>query len=342
MDAPLHPDRRELPRETLTLLAEAVLALRATSDLDVSWDLAQNHLREALSAAHACLLRVDRRSGALFLHEESGVETPYLAENGGPVEWVMRNDRARFDESFDPDTSRETLLWRQPPEALATLPLVAGSTTYGFLLVGFSATHGFGAQERLLLQAYGESLALVPENQRDTRRRFLEVIQQECDRMAQLLGDVAEQLRHAIALLLDDLEEAPARVALVLGHECQRLAVRLEQQPLLRAEAVRGGKAHEQEAVRGAARDERQRRQRLGRLAPQQGLARGVGVERFVEARAVVAHHPLHRAAVLGQVGRLDAGFLVQEQRAAPAVDPQQAGMGGRQRLAQVVLRQVP
>ena len=272
MDAPLHPDRRELPRETLTLLAEAVLALRATSELDVSWDLAQNHLREALSAAHACLLRVDRRSGALFLHEESGVETPYLAENGGPVEWVMRNDRARFDESFDPDTSRETLLWRQPPEALATLPLVAGSTTYGFLLVGFSATHGFGAQERLLLQtladalalalershlhreledartqagalerrlgsaqefsarllnlvttelrsplaslkAYGESLALVPENQRDTRRRFLEVIQQECDRMAQLLGDVADLSRieggectlRLAALTLNDL-----------------------------------------------------------------------------------------------------------------------------------------
>jgi HD-GYP domain-containing protein (c-di-GMP phosphodiesterase class II)/signal transduction histidine kinase len=254
MDAPLHPDRRELPRETLTLLAEAVLALRATSELAVSWELAQKHLREALSAAHACLLRVDRRSGAMFLHEESGVETPYLAENGGPVEWVMRNDRARFDESFDPDTSRETLLWHDPPEALATLPLVAGSTTYGFLLVGFAATHGFGPQERLLLQtladalalalerahlhralederaavaaldrrlgsaqefssgllnlvatelrsplasvkAYGESLEIVPIEEHATRRRFLGVIQDECDRMDHLLGDVSDLSR---------------------------------------------------------------------------------------------------------------------------------------------------
>ncbi|HVQ26884.1 MAG TPA: ATP-binding protein, partial [Planctomycetota bacterium] len=254
MDAPLHPDRRELPRETLTLLAEAVLALRATSELAVSWDLAQKHLREALAAAHACLLRVDRRSGAMFLHEESGVETPYLAENGGPVEWVMRNDRARFDESFDPDTSRETLLWHDPPEALATLPLVAGSTTYGFMLVGFTATHGFGAQERLLLQtladalalalerghlqralederaqvaaldrrlgsaqefssgllnlvatelrsplasvkAYGESLEIVPMEEHATRRRFLGVIQEECDRMNHLLGDVSDLSR---------------------------------------------------------------------------------------------------------------------------------------------------
>jgi signal transduction histidine kinase/putative methionine-R-sulfoxide reductase with GAF domain len=264
--------RRELPRETLTMLAEAVLALRATSELAVSWDLAQKHLRDALSAAHACLLRVDRRSGALFLHEESGVETPYLAENGGPVEWVMRNDRARFDEAFDPDTSRETLLWRDPPEALATLPLVAGSTTYGFLLVGFASTHGFGAQERLLLQtladalalalerthlqralederaqvaaldrrlvsaqefssgllnlvatelrsplasvkAYGESLEIVPEQEHATRRRFLGVIQQECDRMAHLLGDVTDLSRieggectlRLTALSLDDL-----------------------------------------------------------------------------------------------------------------------------------------
>ncbi len=163
MEQPTHPDRHELGRETLTLVAEAVLALSATSELAVSWDLARKHLREALSAAHACLLRVDRRSGALFLYEESGVETPYLAEHGGPVEWVMRNDRARFDESFDPDTSRETLLWREPPDALATLPLMAGSSAYGFLLVGFAAAHGFGTQERLLLQTLADALALALE-----------------------------------------------------------------------------------------------------------------------------------------------------------------------------------
>jgi HD-GYP domain-containing protein (c-di-GMP phosphodiesterase class II)/signal transduction histidine kinase len=296
MDALHHPDRRELPRETLTMLAEAVLALRATSELDVSWDLAQKHLREALSAAHACLLRVDRRSGALFLHEESGVETPYLAEPGGPVEWVMRNDRARFDESFDPDTSRETLLWRDPPEALATLPLVAGSTTYGFLLVGFAAAHGFGAQERLLLQtlsdalalalerahlhralederaqvaaldrrlgsaqefsagllnlvatelrsplasvrAYGESLEIVPATEHATRQRFLGVIQEECDRMTHLLGDVSDLSRieggectlRLTALTLNELGRMThERMAELAGARGVRLELRFE------------------------------------------------------------------------------------------------------------------
>ena len=157
------PGRNEMPRETLTLLAEAVLALRATSELAVSWDLAKQHLREALGSDHTCLLRVDRRSGALFLYEESGVETPYLAEHGGPVEWVMRNDRARFDETFDSETPCETLLWHAPPVSLATLPLVAGSTAFGFLLVGFTQVHAFSPQERLLLQTMGDALALALE-----------------------------------------------------------------------------------------------------------------------------------------------------------------------------------
>jgi HD-GYP domain-containing protein (c-di-GMP phosphodiesterase class II)/signal transduction histidine kinase len=254
MDHPHDSTRLEMPRETLTLLAEAVLALRATSELAVSWDLAKQHLREALSADHACLLRVDRRSGALFLYEESGVETPYLAEHGGPVEWVMRNDRARFDETFDCETPCETLLWHVPPVSLATLPLVAGSTAYGFLLVGFNQLHTFLPQERLLLQtmgdalalalerahlrralederaqvsglerrlatsqdfssgllnlvatelrsplasvkAYSESLERVADNARATRAHFLGVINEECDRMASLLGDVNDLSR---------------------------------------------------------------------------------------------------------------------------------------------------
>src|SRR5437763_4212102 len=135
-----------MPREMLTMLAEAVLALRATSELAVSWDLARRHLYEALGAHQAALLRVERRSGALFLYEESGVETPYLAEHGGPVEWVMRNDRPRFEESSASGAPCETLLWgREAPRALATLPLIAGSTAYGFLLVGFSMAHAFEA-----------------------------------------------------------------------------------------------------------------------------------------------------------------------------------------------------
>lgn len=246
--------RPTIPRETVTLIAEAVLALRATSELAVSWDIARQHLGEALGASCARLLRVDRRSGALFLLEDPGVETPYLAEHGGPVEWVMRNDRARFDETFAEDMSRETLLWHEPPVSLATVPLVAGSTAFGFLLVGFSAPHVFNATERLLVQtmadalalslershlrqtlaeeraqstrlerrlasaqefsagllnlvvtelrsplssvkAYSESLDQVPTHARSTRTKFMGVIHEECDRMAQLLTDVSDLSR---------------------------------------------------------------------------------------------------------------------------------------------------
>lgn len=172
MDTRPETPNPELSRETVTLLAEAVLALRASSELAVSWDLAQQHLRQGLSAEHACLLRVDRRSGALFVYEESGVETPYLAEHGGPIEWVMRNDRARFDESFARDAHTETLLWRNAPGSLATIPLVAGSTAFGFLLVGFRDAHAFTSQERVLLQTMADALALALERQH--LRRSLE------------------------------------------------------------------------------------------------------------------------------------------------------------------------
>src|SRR5262249_49736338 len=134
------------------------------------------------------------------------------------------------------------LLWgREAPGALATLPLVAGSSAYGFLLVGFPTVHAFAAHERLLLQtmadalalalerthlrqaldeeraqttglerrlattqefsstllnlvatelrsplssvkAYSESLEHVAEAERETRERFLGVINEECDR----------------------------------------------------------------------------------------------------------------------------------------------------------------
>src|SRR5690349_8669256 len=151
--APTPSGLLSLPGEALALLAEAVLALRTTTELAVSWNVAQSNARRALGAIDARLLRVDRRSGALFRFEESGVETPYLAEHSGPVEWVMRHDRALFDEGKGGDTPRETLLWSTPPVALATMPLVAGNTHLGFLLVGFGRARALEGPERLFLQS---------------------------------------------------------------------------------------------------------------------------------------------------------------------------------------------
>ena len=236
----------ETPRGTATLFAEAVLALRATSDLAVSWDLARQHLNEALGSAHARLLRVDRRSGALFLHEDSGVETPYLAEHGGPVEWVMRNDRARFDESFPEDLSRETLLWQAPPVSLATLPLVAGSTAYGFLLVAFEAPHAFTSPERLLLQTIGDALALAIERQH--LRRALEDERAQSSGLerrlassqefsAGLLNLVATELRsplssvkaysESLEMVAPHAKSTRTRFLGVIHEECDRMAMLL-------------------------------------------------------------------------------------------------------------------
>ncbi len=243
------------PGEAQALLAEAVLAIRTTSDLGVSWGVACANARRALCASDSRLLRVDRKSGAMFRFEESGVEMPYLAEHGGPVEWVMRHDQPMFDEgAAGPRAPRETLLWQRTPDALATVPLVAGSTQYGFLLVAFDAPRGFSASERLFVQtmadalalalersdlfrliederarvaglerklfaaqesaaglmaivshevrsplssikAYAETLAGNLDNPRAPRERFLQIIDEECDRLAALVTDVHDLSR---------------------------------------------------------------------------------------------------------------------------------------------------
>lgn len=233
----------DLPGEALALLAEAVLAVRTTGDLGVAWGIACASATRALGACDARLLRVDRRSGALFRVEESGVETPYLAEHGGPVEWVMRQDRAQFDAGDDERAIRETLLWLQPPGALATVPLVAGNTHYGFMLLAFAAARPFSAAERLFAQTLGDSLALALERA-DLRRALDEErgrtaaaerrLLASQDAASGLMAIVAHELRsplssvkayaETLAANLDNPRAPRTRFLGVIDEECDRLA----------------------------------------------------------------------------------------------------------------------
>lgn len=234
----------ELPGEAVALLAEAVLALRTTSDLGVSWGIANANATRALGAADARLLRMDRRSGALFRFEESGVETPYLAEDGGPVEWVMRNDRPAFDDgSNGQDAPRETLLWQQPPGALCTLPLVAGNALWGFLLVAFAQSRALAGPERRFLQALADALALALE-----RADLVRALDEERTRVvtaerrlataqeaaSALMAIVAHELRSPLSSIkayaetlgsnLDNPRAPRGRFLNIIDEECDRLA----------------------------------------------------------------------------------------------------------------------
>ncbi len=234
-----------LPGEAQTLLAEAVLAMRTTADLGVSWGVAAAHAKRALAASDSRLLRVDRKSGALFRFEESGVEMPYLSEHGGPVEWVMRHDRPLFDEgAAGPRAPRETLLWQRTPAALGTVPLVAGSTHFGFLLVGFEATHLFSAPERLFVQTLADALALALE-----RSDLFRVIEEERARSGQLerrlhaaqesaaglMAIVSHEVRSPLSSIkayaetlagnLDNPRAPRERFLSIIDEECDRLAV---------------------------------------------------------------------------------------------------------------------
>lgn len=243
------PDAREtrlleLPGEALALLAEAVLALRTTSDLGVSWGIAHANATRAIGAADARLLRVDRRSGALFRFEESGVETPYLAEHGGPVEWVMRNDRPSFDDGAGgPHAARETLLWQQAPAALCTLPLVAGNALWGFLLVAFSGPRVLTGPERRFLQALADALALALERADlvralDGERARVAAAERRLaaaqDAASVLMGIVAHELRSPLSSIkayaetlsgnLDNARAPRQRFLGIIDEECDRLA----------------------------------------------------------------------------------------------------------------------
>jgi len=237
----------DLPGEALALLAEAVLALRTTGDLGVSWGIACASATRAMGAGDARLLRVDPRSGAMFRFEESGVETPYLAEHGGPVEWVMRHERPLFDEGRgDPRAPRETLLWLQPPAALATLPLVASNTHFGFLLLAFGGPREFSPAERLFSQTLADALALALERadlslQLDhervrvsTAERALAAAQESASR---LMAIVAHELKSPLSSIkayaeslagnLDNARAPRERFLGVIDEECDRLAALL-------------------------------------------------------------------------------------------------------------------
>ena len=238
------PGLLDLPGEALALLAEAVLALRTTGDLGVSWGIACASASRALDAADGRLLRLDRRSGALFRVEESGVETPYLAEHGGPVEWVMRHDRSLFDEGAGgPHAARETLLWLQAPAALATVPLVAGNTHYGFLMLAFSSPRVFAPAERLFAQTLGDALALALE--RAGLRQALEDERMRTgaaerrlfaaqESASSLMSIVAHELRSPLSSIkayaetlsgnLDNPRAPREQFLHVIDEECDRLA----------------------------------------------------------------------------------------------------------------------
>jgi signal transduction histidine kinase len=262
--------------DALALLAQALLALRSTSELGAACAIAGSCAVEALDASEYRLLRVDARSGALHLLEESGVETPYLAERGGPIEAVLRTEAAAFDDGGSgPNAPREALLWLDPPLGLATVPLFAGSTLFGFLIVSFSAMRDFAAVDRLFLQALADGLALAVERaeQRaaiDEGRRRLAELERRLDTDEQssssLMGIVAHEIRTPLTAikayaetLLDTLSNPHTpreRFLGIINDECDRLTrlitdildlSRLEagQRPLRLARVDLGQLAHE-------------------------------------------------------------------------------------------------
>lgn len=233
---------RPLGGEGLALLAQAVLAVRATGDLVTAGSIAVDCAAQGLDAVEGRLLRVDPRSGALRLLEAPGVETPYRAEPGGPVERVLRCEAPWFDEGEQP-AARETPLWKEPPAALVALPLRVGVALHGLLLLAFARPRRNAPEERVFLQTLADALGLALERAElhqmldDERRRVTDLERRLSageEVSASLMSVVAHEIRTPLTAikayteaLLDSLSNPHTpreRFLGIISDECDRLA----------------------------------------------------------------------------------------------------------------------
>jgi signal transduction histidine kinase/putative methionine-R-sulfoxide reductase with GAF domain len=236
------PNRAGGNRE-LDPLAGALLALRSTQDVATACAIAASCAARALGAAEHRLLRLDPRSGALRLVDEAGVETPYLAEEGGPVEHVLRAEAAFYDAGGPSAGGREALLWKAPPAAIAALPLEDSHHLFGCLLVAFEEPRSFDDPERALLQSVADAVAMAlhrAELQRlldEERARRVELERRRSageQTSSSLMGLVAHEIRTPLTAikaytetLLDTLADPQApreRFLGIIHDECDRLS----------------------------------------------------------------------------------------------------------------------
>ena len=223
-------------------LAQAMLALRSTADVGTACSIAAGCAGRALEAVGYRLLRLDPRSGALRLLDPVGIETPYLAEEGGPIEWVLRHERAWFDEGST-SLNHETLLWTDAPCALAALPLFASGALHGCLLLGFSGPRAFSSRDRQLAQALADALALTLERaelhrlMEEERTRRVEMerrVHSDEESSASLMALVAHEIRTPLTAikaytetLIDTLTNPHTpreRFLGIINEECDRLS----------------------------------------------------------------------------------------------------------------------
>jgi signal transduction histidine kinase/response regulator RpfG family c-di-GMP phosphodiesterase len=236
------PGAAGTPFRGLEHLAQAMVALRTGVDAGTACAIAAGCATRALEATEYRLLRLDPRSGALRLLDPSGVETPYLAEPGGPVDWVLRHEASHYDDGST-ERNRETLLWTTPPAAVAAIPLRAGGTLYGCLLLAFGAPRAFTDQDNQIAQTMADALALAlqradlqrqVEEERLRRADLERRMESDEESSSSLMGLVAHEIRTPLTAikaytetLMDTLADPHTpreRFLGIINEECDRLA----------------------------------------------------------------------------------------------------------------------
>jgi signal transduction histidine kinase/putative methionine-R-sulfoxide reductase with GAF domain len=230
------------PTESLSVLAQVLLALRSTADLVTACSVAGTSTMRLLEAAEYRLLGVDGRSGALRAIDETGLETPYLAEIGGIVEHVMRFETPLFDDGSG-TAGRDAALWNHPPAAVLATPLMAAGSVHGMLLVAFDTPRAFSSLDRLAVLTIADALALTFEREemrrllRDERQRIMRLeqrINEGEEASSSLMSVVAHEIRTPLTAIkayteaiLENLANPHApreRFLTIINDECDRLS----------------------------------------------------------------------------------------------------------------------
>src|SRR5262249_44474748 len=169
---------------------------------------------------------------------------PCLPPEGGPLEWILRHEEARFDTGRGNNGPRlETIWWGPRHRAYVGLPLgTRGRGLDGVWVAAFPSPHTFSARDRRLACLCGDALSAGLERQR--RECMLGESREQLERlegrvedgetlMAQMLSVVAHEMRTPLTCIkayaetlietTEDSWESRGPFLEIINEECDRL-----------------------------------------------------------------------------------------------------------------------
>jgi signal transduction histidine kinase len=195
-------DRAEEARRALAeseALREIAQEVAGAGDVRRVVELVVKHAHNLLGAEHATLLVLEEEQGLAWrVTDEAKIEAEAVPLLAPDVARLLAAGPRLTAENGAGETLPEPLRAVVGTDARAALavPVVAGGTSYGLLVLGYGAPHPFPAQERRFAEALAGQAALSLEQARARREAAQAEAAREADRLkGELLATVSHELR---------------------------------------------------------------------------------------------------------------------------------------------------